>query len=611
MDLSKINLSSYMPAMPYKVRELFDKATNIVMNYTETEAKVVEATNDESWGPSGKLLQELSQLSYSYEHYTELMGMLWKRCFGQDKKLWRRTYKSLLVLTYLIRNGSDKVVTSAREHLYDLKSLESFSYHDEQGKDQGINVRHKVKEIVEFIQDDDRLRDERKKAKVNRDKYVGVGSDTSSSRYGDRWNDYEESSSGSNSTRKKDFVELDGRWRSTNPSIFEEGFNKAEDLANKMKEMVLDQRRPSHDYSPDISDDENRYSKKSNEYHDSTWNDTKPEYRSKTKKFSYEDENEALFLIESDFEVTKTSTTANKTQTTSSTRSSTNTTKKPQITAPVAAPQVPVVDLLGGDDDDGFAPYVQAPTSQSSRDDDFGQFQEATDIPTKQVIPPTATTEASFWTTNTNSTPSVPPSSMKFDPFDLFQQTTTSTDLLQPMSTTTTTTKPAFPTTNNSSSNDLDFFMTAPQTTQQTNTFFAPQQQSFVRPQMFPPQQPMMFPSTQQQFNRPNNNSFNAVFPASSPAVDQQQNLSASEKQNTWTSAHGKIDISLNNLIPHTRGDAQKSSLPLNQLTSPTSPTNSGFPSQMMMNNNNNNTHSMFPNSTLPTHGVGNRPILK
>jgi hypothetical protein len=30
-------------------------------------------------------------------------------------------------------------VTSAREHLYDLKSLENFSHQDEQGKDQGIN----------------------------------------------------------------------------------------------------------------------------------------------------------------------------------------------------------------------------------------------------------------------------------------------------------------------------------------------------------------------------------------------------------------------------------------------------------------------------------------
>ena len=65
-----------MPTMPYKVRELFDKATNIVMNYTETEAKVVEATNDEPWGPQGKLLQELSHISYSYERYNEVNQLL-------------------------------------------------------------------------------------------------------------------------------------------------------------------------------------------------------------------------------------------------------------------------------------------------------------------------------------------------------------------------------------------------------------------------------------------------------------------------------------------------------------------------------------------------------
>ena len=67
-----MNLGSYFPTMPYVVRELFDKATNIVMNYSETEAKVVEATNDESWGPPGKLLQDLSQLSLSSEHYNEV-----------------------------------------------------------------------------------------------------------------------------------------------------------------------------------------------------------------------------------------------------------------------------------------------------------------------------------------------------------------------------------------------------------------------------------------------------------------------------------------------------------------------------------------------------------
>lgn len=41
-----------------------------------------------------------------------------------------------------------------------------------------MNVRQKVKEMVEFVQDDDRLREERKKAKKNKDKYIGVSSDS-------------------------------------------------------------------------------------------------------------------------------------------------------------------------------------------------------------------------------------------------------------------------------------------------------------------------------------------------------------------------------------------------------------------------------------------------
>ncbi|CAF2534664.1 unnamed protein product [Rotaria sp. Silwood2] len=51
---------------------------------------------------TGKLLQDLSQLSYSREHYNELMGMLWKRCFTQDKRLWRRTYKVCFICLPLI-----------------------------------------------------------------------------------------------------------------------------------------------------------------------------------------------------------------------------------------------------------------------------------------------------------------------------------------------------------------------------------------------------------------------------------------------------------------------------------------------------------------------------
>ncbi|XP_049861747.1 clathrin interactor 1-like [Schistocerca gregaria] len=125
----------------WKVRELVDKATNVVMNYTDIEAKVREATNDDAWGPTGALMQEVAQGTFTYEQFPEVMSMLWKRMLQDNKKNWRRTYKSLLLLNYLVRNGSERVVTSAREHIYDLRSLENYTYVDEYGKDQGINVR--------------------------------------------------------------------------------------------------------------------------------------------------------------------------------------------------------------------------------------------------------------------------------------------------------------------------------------------------------------------------------------------------------------------------------------------------------------------------------------
>ncbi|CRL00940.1 CLUMA_CG014280, isoform A [Clunio marinus] len=147
------------------------------MNYTEIEGKVREATNDDPWGPTGPLMQELAHATFTYEHFPEVMSMLWRRMLQDNKSNWRRTYKATLVLSYLVKNGSERVVTSAREHIYDLRALENYTFVDENGKDQGINVRHKVRDLIEFIQDDDRLREERKKAKKNKDKYIGMSSE--------------------------------------------------------------------------------------------------------------------------------------------------------------------------------------------------------------------------------------------------------------------------------------------------------------------------------------------------------------------------------------------------------------------------------------------------
>jgi hypothetical protein len=47
--------------------------------------------------------------------------------------------KSLILLNYLLKNGSERVIASAKEHLFELRTLENYKCVDERGKDEGIN----------------------------------------------------------------------------------------------------------------------------------------------------------------------------------------------------------------------------------------------------------------------------------------------------------------------------------------------------------------------------------------------------------------------------------------------------------------------------------------
>ena len=84
------------------------------------------------------------------------------------------TSQGLQLLEFLIKNGSERVIDDARSHVSLLKMLRQFHFIDQNGKDQGINVRNRAKELAELLADVDRIRTERKKARANRNKFGGV-----------------------------------------------------------------------------------------------------------------------------------------------------------------------------------------------------------------------------------------------------------------------------------------------------------------------------------------------------------------------------------------------------------------------------------------------------
>lgn len=80
--------------------------------YTFYQVLVREATSNDPWGPSSRQMAEIADLTYNVVAFTEIMQMLWKR-LNSDGRYWRHVYKSLLVLEYCIKTGSEKVNVSS------------------------------------------------------------------------------------------------------------------------------------------------------------------------------------------------------------------------------------------------------------------------------------------------------------------------------------------------------------------------------------------------------------------------------------------------------------------------------------------------------------------
>lgn len=132
----------------------------MVKGYSSTQVLVRDATANDPRTPSIDTLDDLAQRSYDSVDFFEIMDMLDKR-LNDKGKYWRHVAKSLTVLDYLVRFGSENCVLWCRENFYVIKTLREFRHENESGFDEGQIIRVKAKELVSLLNDDERLREER------------------------------------------------------------------------------------------------------------------------------------------------------------------------------------------------------------------------------------------------------------------------------------------------------------------------------------------------------------------------------------------------------------------------------------------------------------------
>ncbi|DBB12606.1 hypothetical protein WJX82_010253 [Trebouxia sp. C0006] len=111
--------------------------------FTALERKTREATRNEAWGPTGTLLNELADASFDGAG-CEIIHAVIEFRLGYPNMKWRNVYKALTVLEFLIKRGSDQCVENAQNLKMRLEDLQVFEYTSPDGRDHGVNVRHRA-----------------------------------------------------------------------------------------------------------------------------------------------------------------------------------------------------------------------------------------------------------------------------------------------------------------------------------------------------------------------------------------------------------------------------------------------------------------------------------
>lgn len=141
---------------------------NVAYNFSDAQIKVREATSNDPWGPSMTLMSQIADLTWNSVAFNEIMSIVWRR-LNDSGKNWRHVYKSLILIDVLVKAGHEKVAQQCRENIFTIETLKDFQYVDE-NKDQGRHIRTKAEYLTALLKDSERLKNERMKYIVTRDK---------------------------------------------------------------------------------------------------------------------------------------------------------------------------------------------------------------------------------------------------------------------------------------------------------------------------------------------------------------------------------------------------------------------------------------------------------
>lgn len=154
-------------------KEKIKTARLALTDVTSAELLTEEAING---NPDARTLSSISRAAFEVDDYWRIVAILHKRLLKFEKKNWRISYNSLIILEHLLTHGPESVAEEFQSDKDVITQMGSFQYVDEKGFNWGISVRKRSERILNLLDKGSLLKSERDKARKLTREILGFGS---------------------------------------------------------------------------------------------------------------------------------------------------------------------------------------------------------------------------------------------------------------------------------------------------------------------------------------------------------------------------------------------------------------------------------------------------
>ncbi|KAL5747832.1 hypothetical protein ACOSQ2_025129 [Xanthoceras sorbifolium] len=157
-------------------KEKIKTARLALTDVTPAELLTEEATNGNPWSPDTRIMGSISRAAFEVDDYWRIVEILHKRFSNFERKNWRVSHNSLVVLEHLLTHGPESVAEEFQSDKDVIREMGSFKYIDEKGFNWGLAVRKKSERILKLLEKGPLLKEERDRARKLTRGIQGLGS---------------------------------------------------------------------------------------------------------------------------------------------------------------------------------------------------------------------------------------------------------------------------------------------------------------------------------------------------------------------------------------------------------------------------------------------------